>query len=102
MTTTYQVGIDDQAVADLDSITDQRTVGAILRRIADLRTEPAAQGKALTGSLLGYRSVRAGGQRYRVVYEVIETAHAVEVVVVGIRRDGHRSDAYEVAEKRLG
>ncbi|MFC3833862.1 MULTISPECIES: type II toxin-antitoxin system RelE family toxin [Deinococcus] len=99
--TEYQVGIDEQALSDIDAISDQRTVEAIYRRIADLKTEPQVQGKALTGDLKGYRSVRAGGQRYRIVYEVIEAASAVDVVVVGIRKDGHRTDAYAIAEKRL-
>lgn len=98
---TYTVGLDDLAEADLDTISDQRTVGTILRRVQALATEPAVQGKALTGDLQGYRSIRAAGQRYRVIYEVIEAQTAVEIVVIGIRREGHKSDAYEIAEKRL-
>ena len=45
--------------------------------------------------------VRAAGQRYRVVYQVALLEGVVTVVVVGIRKEGDRRDAYRVASKRL-
>lgn len=97
----YQVSFDENAISDLSSISDQATVKVILQRSSELKTEPLKQGKALTGDLKGYRSVRAAGQRYRIVYRVFELEGSVVIVVIGIRRDGHKSDAYKVAQKRL-
>jgi len=65
----------------------------------------------LTGELKGYRSLRAAGQRYRIVYEVREHAPTVTVVVLRVlagsafaRRvtsatsTGRRSEGYATAE----
>ncbi len=97
----FLVKFDEHAITDLDQISDQATVAAIIRRAQELKQEPMKQGKALADALKGYRSVRAAGQRYRIVYRVFEQAGDVVIVVVGIRMDGNKKDAYEVAEKRL-
>lgn len=100
----FEILLTDDAQADLAGIGDQRTVRAIAKKIDGLRVEPDQQGKKLSGTLKDYRSIRAAGQRYRVIYQVAidpELPGVVLVVLIGIRRDGHRSDAYEVAEKRL-
>lgn len=97
----YAISFDDAVYADLDAISDEATRAVIIKRALELNTSPDLQGKALTGGLKGYRSVRAAGQRYRIIYRVLKLDGAVHVVLVGIRRDGHRTDAYEIADKRL-
>lgn len=87
---------------DLEAITDVRTRKVIIRKAFDLNTEPDKQGKQLSGDLAAYRVVRAAGQRYRVVYQVATLESVVTVVVVGIRKEGDKRDAYRVAGKRLG
>ena len=96
------VKLSPDAVQDLAAISDQGTVQAIIRKAAGLKAEPHKQGKPLKGVLANYRSVRAAGQRYRIVYQVAAHAGQIVIVVIRIRKAGDRSDAYEVAEKRLG
>ncbi len=52
----------------LEAIQDRRVRDKIRDRIDGLAQEPEKQGKPLTGELTGYRSLRAVGQRYRVIY----------------------------------
>ena len=98
----FEIDLTPEALADLDAVTDTRVRGKLEDRIDALEENPGLQGKPLAGVLSGYRSVRAVGQRYRIVYAIDETVDAVTVVVIGIRKDGDRRDAYRVAEKRLG
>jgi mRNA interferase RelE/StbE len=49
--------------------------------------------------LEGYRSVRAVGRRYRIIYKLEEEQVVVVVVTIGIRKDGDKKDAYELAKK---
>jgi mRNA interferase RelE/StbE len=51
--------------------------------------------------LAGFRSVRAVGQRYRIIYAVKGEEIFVMVVTVGIRRDGARDDIYNLTKKLL-
>ncbi len=62
------------------------------------------RGKPLDEDLAGYRSIRAVGQRYRIIYRVERSIVTVVVVAAGIRKAGSREDIYRVAEKliRLG
>ena len=53
------------------------------------------------GELAGFRSVRAVGQRYRIVYRVERRVVTVLIVAVGRRRSGERSDVYELARRLL-
>lgn len=98
----YLVLVTNDALADLAGITDNRLRATIEDKIDKLETSPARQGKPLTGVLSGYRSVRAAGQHYRGIYEIDEDAGGVTVVVVGIRKDRDRKDAYRIASRRLG
>ena len=88
----------------LDAITDRRVRELIQARIRGLANEPEKQGKALGEELAGYRSVRAAGQRYRILYRVERDKVVVLVVAVGIRKEGSRADVYEAARRlvRLG
>jgi mRNA interferase RelE/StbE len=98
----FDIIITDEAQADLDTITDRKTYGAIERKIDGLESEPDKQGKTLGKDLADYRSVRAAGQCYRVIYHVAMLEGVVTVVVIGIRKGGDKRDAYRVASKRLG
>ena len=79
----------------------QRIRRLISQRADQLGTSPEDQGKALVGELAGFRSVRAVGQRYRIVYRVERRVVTVLIVAVGRRRSGDRSDVYELARRLL-
>jgi mRNA interferase RelE/StbE len=74
----------------------------IIERLQKLKLEPIQQGKPLTGNLKGFYSIRAVGQRYRIVYQV--KAEQILVVVVGIGRckEGDKKDIYTLLKKLLG
>lgn len=98
----FTVLLEPEAEADLDAIKDKRTYKAIEAKLDELETEPDKRGKKLSGNLKRYRSVKAAGQRYRIIYDVVLSEKMVNVVVIGIRKEGDKHDAYAVAEKRLG
>ena len=95
----YQIDITPTALEALEAITDRRTRDAIVRRVDALAEEPEKQGNTLRGDLAGFMSVRAAGQRYRVVYRVDEGKQQVVVYLVGIRREGSRQDVYALAQR---
>lgn len=101
MAKTFDVIITDKAQADLRSISDARTYQVITRKIDALELEPDKQGKPLRKDLADYRAVRAAGQRYRIIYQVGMLEGVVTVVVIGVRKEGDKKDAYRVASKRL-
>jgi mRNA interferase RelE/StbE len=76
-------------------------IGVVIDRLSD---DPEKQGKALLGNLAGFRSIRAVGQRYRIIYKVRGEEVIVLIVAIGIRRDGAKDDIYNLAKKlfRLG
>lgn len=94
----YQIEITPTALEGLKAIDDRRTRRAIVRRIDTLAEEPEKQGKTLRGWLTGFMSIRAAGQRYRVVYKIDKKEKRVLVYTVGIRKEGSRRDVYELAE----
>ncbi len=96
-----EIFLTHQARSQLDALTDQRIVSKIGPVINRLEVEPEKQGKPLTDDLARYRSIRAVGQRYRIIYRVYEDRVAVVIVGVGIRKAGHRSAVYEIAKKLL-
>jgi len=51
--------------------------------------------------LIGYRSIRTIGQRYRIIYKVDGEKVTVLVVTVGIRKEGDKKDAYELAKRLM-
>lgn len=79
----YRVQLTDIAKKMLAEITDVRVKKKIAERIDKLTNSPDLQGKSLKGIFLGYRSIRAVGQRYRIVFKVIE-----QKLVVYIHRCG--------------
>jgi mRNA interferase RelE/StbE len=80
-------------------IEDRRIRKLIMAKAMGLKTNPDLQGKPLTGDMAGLRSVRAVGQRYRIIYELFPGDHEVWIVAVGIRKAGNRDDIYELARR---
>ena len=100
----YRVDILPAAQDMVLKIADRRIQEKLLERMTALAGDPELQGKPLGDDLAGYRSVRAVGQRYRIIYRVERSAVVVMVVAAGIRKEGSREDVYRVAAKliRLG
>lgn len=100
----WVVGVTQLAEEQITAISDQRIQKAIRHRIDQLEYEPDKQGKPMREELIGFRSVRAVGQRYRILYQIKEQQVLVMVVAVGIRKEGDKKDIYELATKmaRLG
>jgi mRNA interferase RelE/StbE len=88
----------------LEEIGDRRIQQQLFDTSKRLATDPEKQGKPLREDLLGYRSLRAVGQRYRILYSIDSEPGTVHVVAAGIRREGARDDIYLLAQKlvRLG
>lgn len=85
----------------LGDISDRRVQEKIGSRIDGLTVEPEKQGKPLTGEMAGYRSLRAVGQRYRILYRVERDKVVVLVIGIGIRKEGSKADIYALARKLL-
>jgi mRNA interferase RelE/StbE len=83
----------------LSEISDRRIQQKIVDTASRLTTDPEKQGKPLVGPLTGYRSLRAAGQRYRIIYTVKKDRVIVAVVGVGIRKEDDRKDIYKRLQK---
>ena len=97
----YAITWTKTALKLTEAIPDQRSRRLISQRADQLATSPEQQGKSLMGELAGLRSVRAVGQRFRIVYRVERREITVLIVAVGRRRAGDKSDVYELARKLL-
>ena len=97
----WRINITPTAIRMLTGITDRRIREKIIAVIDRLAEEPEKQGKAMLGELAGFRSIRAVGQRYRIIYTVKGEEIVVMVVAVGIRRDGASDDIYNLMKKLL-
>lgn len=98
---TYKIIIAPTALKMLKSITDRRVRDLIVKPIDDLAEDPEKQGKPLVAELSGYRSIRAAGQRYRIVYRVVNDRIMVYIVALGIRKEGSGTDIYNLAKKLI-
>src|SRR5947209_2141951 len=100
----WHVRITVPALKQLAAIKDMRIKESISRRINALEYDPDKQGKPMTDDLAGYRSIRAVGQRYRILYRVEAEQVIVVIVALGIRKEGSKTDVYALAKKlaRLG
>lgn len=98
---TWSIVFTVHARAMLEAIQDRRIRGIIRDRIDGLALEPEKQGNPLTGDLAGYRSLRAVGQRYRIIYRVEADKVLVLVMALGIRKEGSKRDVYALAQKLL-
>lgn len=97
----YEIQLTPLALEMLGDIKDKRHQKALSQRINKLKTDPLLQGKALVDNLLGYRSLRAVGQRYRIIYKVELEKIIVLVVGVGLRKEGDKNDIYTIMDKFL-
>src|SRR5512135_627042 len=100
----WTVGLTQHAQTQLAAIKDRRIQEGLISRLRRLEYEPEKQGKPLSDELTGYRSIRAVGQRYRILYKLEEEKVIVVVVALGMRKQGDKKDVYELAKKlaRLG
>jgi mRNA interferase RelE/StbE len=98
---TWQIALTPTAKRMLEAITDRRVRRTVRTRIDGLAHDPDKQGKPLLAELAGYHSLRAVGQRYRIIYRVDRGHVLVVVVAVGLRKAGDRNDVYALARKLL-
>ena len=96
----YNIKLTKIAAENIQKI-EKKSREKILSRISQLKDEPLLLGKALKGPLKEYRSIRAAGQRYRIIYQVLENEIIVIVVAVGIRKTGDKKDIYELMKKYI-
>ncbi|MBV9864681.1 MAG: type II toxin-antitoxin system RelE/ParE family toxin [Abitibacteriaceae bacterium] len=99
--TERSIALTPQAVKMLEIIKDRQTQLKIRDRIDSLKTEPEKKGKPLISELSGYYSIRAAGQRYRIVYQLREQTIVVLVVAIGIRKEGDKTDVYSLTKRLL-
>lgn len=97
----WKVRLTHTAKEMLREITDARIAKKIGETIERLKYEPDKQGNPLVGDLIGYRKIRAVGQRYRVIYTIEDEIVTVFVVAIGLRKEGSKSDVYALARKLL-
>lgn len=90
-----------QARDMLLSIQDRRVREKIVKQVRLLEWEPEKQGKPLIGELSGYRSVRAVGQRYRIIFQIEKEKTIILVMALGIRKQGSKKDIYTLAKKLI-
>lgn len=99
--TEYHIQLTPLALEMLAAVKDRREQEKLRDRIDQLKIEPEKQGKALVDNLSGFRSIRAVGQRYRIVYKVEQDKVVVVVVGIGRRKEGDKKDIYAILEKLL-
>lgn len=101
---TWNIQLTPTAREMLLAVADRRVREKIAEKIDALAHDPEKQGKPLTGELAGYRSVRAVGQRYRIIYRIKNDLLIVLVIGAGLRKEGDKKDIYALAKKliRLG
>jgi mRNA interferase RelE/StbE len=97
----YQVFLTTQAQELLQGIKDRREQQLLIKRLEKLKYEPEKQGKPLSQELQGYRSIRAVGQRYRIVYRIESASIIVLVVGIGRRKAGDKDDVYQLTQQLL-
>ncbi len=102
--THWEVRLTLKAEMQVAAIKDRRVQERLRSSLRRLEYEPELQGKPLADELVGYRSVRAASQRYRIIYKVEDQRVLVLIVALGIRKEGDKRDIYELAKKlkRLG
>ena len=96
---TWKVVITPAALEMIKGITDRRVRGQVSEAIGGLAEDPELKGKPLLGELAGFRSLRAAGQKYRVIYKIESEKVVVVILAVGRRREGDRKDIYSLARK---
>ncbi len=97
----HGIEITPTALDMLKGIKDRRITRQIVERIDRLEDDPEGQGKPLLGELSGYRSVRAAGRRFRVIFKVEDKTVIVIIIAVGLRKEGDKKDIYRLARKMI-
>ena len=97
----HEIVITAAARRMLAGISHRRVREKIRDTFDSLASDPELRGKPLGGDLKGYRSVRAVGQRYRIIYRVQRSILTVAVVAAGIRKEGSREDIYALTRRLL-
>jgi len=97
----WLVFLTEEAEQRLLAIKDRRIRKLLYAKAMKLRESPYQQGKPLIRDLAGYRSVRAVGQRYRLIYKLDGVRHEVWVVSLGIRKEGDKTDVYKIASRLM-
>lgn len=95
----WRVQLTSAAEALFNHINDRRVQDQLIKRMERLADSPEQQGKPLFGDLFGYYSVRAVGQRYRIIYQLHQQTVIVHVVALGIRKRGDKHDIYTLAQR---
>lgn len=100
----WNIKLTAPALKQLAAIRDTRIREQISKKINTLADNPEQQGKPLSDELSGYYSVRAVGQRYRILFKLEADRIIVVVVALGMRKDGDKKDVYALAKRlaRLG
>ncbi|MGH9751794.1 MAG: type II toxin-antitoxin system RelE family toxin, partial [Blastocatellia bacterium] len=98
---TFQIEITPTALGMINKVQDRRIRAKIIETIDGLAEDPEKKGKPLTAELDGYHSIRAVGQRYRIIYRIDNEKVIVLVVAAGIRREGDKKDIYALAKKLI-
>ena len=100
----WKINFTESALDTLRNVSDRRIQRVILEPAQALSEEPDRKGAPLRDELSGYRSIRAAGQRYRIIYRVDENLRSVIIIAMGLRREGDRQDIYALAQRlvRLG
>jgi mRNA interferase RelE/StbE len=96
---TYRIVVTPLARDMLAAISDRRIKQSIVKQIDALTNEPEQQGKPLVGPLRGYRSARAAGQHYRIIYEERKGEAMVVVLTAGVRKERSKQDIYSLAQR---
>jgi mRNA interferase RelE/StbE len=97
--TTYRVMLTPGTLEMLRAVADARERGLLAKAIDSLAHDPISRGKPLTGELAGCRSLRAVGQRFRIIYRVDEEVVTVLVLAVGRRHERSHADIYSLARR---
>lgn len=97
----WSVALTPEARRLLEEIQDRRIQQKLRDRMRTLSHEPEKQGKPLTGELHGLRTLRAVGQRYRIIYRLKQERVVVLVLALGIRKEGSKRDVYSLTKRLL-
>jgi len=97
----YEIEITELAFSMLKNIKDSRIRNKVIETIDSLENEPEKKGKPMIDELIGFKSIRSVGQRYRVLYKIDDDKVIVFVVALGIRKDGDKKDIYSLAKKLI-
>lgn len=97
----WRVVVMPEAKKHLAAIKDSKVQRGLKNALNRLKDDPDKRGKPLREDLIGFRGLRAVGERYRIIFQVLDGKREVHVVAVGIRREGSHTDIYHVVSQLL-